>query len=64
MIVEIDERNFGPRRFDRGHPVKGQWVFGGVVCNPGITFFVPVPDRTAKTCTAVVAAYVRGEVQG
>jgi hypothetical protein len=25
--VEIDERKLGGRKYNRGHPVKGQWVF-------------------------------------
>jgi hypothetical protein len=29
-VVEIDESKFGRRKHHRGHPVKGQWVFGGV----------------------------------
>jgi hypothetical protein len=28
--VEIDESKFGRRKYHRGHPVMGQWVFGGV----------------------------------
>jgi hypothetical protein len=29
-IVEIDESKFGRRKYNRGHPVTGQCVFGGV----------------------------------
>jgi hypothetical protein len=28
--VEIVESKFGRRKYHRDHPVKGQWVFGGV----------------------------------
>jgi hypothetical protein len=28
--VEIDESKIGRRKYNRGHPVEGQWVFGGV----------------------------------
>ena len=43
--VEIDESNFGRPKYHGGHPVKGQWVFGGVQRGSGKTFLVPVPDR-------------------
>jgi hypothetical protein len=36
--VEIDESKFGQRKYYRGHPVKGQWMFGGVECESGRTF--------------------------
>ena len=29
---------FGRRKYNRGHPVKGQWVFGGVERESGKTF--------------------------
>jgi hypothetical protein len=32
--VEIDESKFGRRKYHRGHPVTGQWVFGGVNESP------------------------------
>ena len=56
--VEIDESKFGRRKYNRGHPVKGQWVFGGVERESGRTFFVPVPDRTADTLTSVILAWI------
>jgi transposase-like protein len=51
--VEIDESKFGRRKFHRGHPVKGQWVFGSVELESGETFLVPVKDRTADTLMAI-----------
>jgi transposase-like protein len=56
--VEIDESKFGRRKYHRGHPVKGQWVFRGVERESGKTFLVPVPDRTADTLKAVIAAWI------
>jgi hypothetical protein len=47
--VEIYKSNFGWHKYHRGHPVKGQWVFGGIKRESGKTFLVPVLDRTADT---------------
>ena len=52
-IVEVNESKFGRRKYHRGHPVKGQWAFGGVQRESGRTFLVPVPDRTADTLVAI-----------
>jgi transposase-like protein len=56
--VEIDESKFGRRKYHRGHPVKGQWVFGGVERESGETFLVPVPDRTADTLMTVIRDWI------
>jgi hypothetical protein len=56
--VEIDASKFGRRKYHRGHPVKGQWVFGCVERESGRTFLVPVPDRTADTMTNVISAWI------
>jgi transposase-like protein len=52
--VEIDESKFGKRKYHRVHPVKGQWVFGGVERDTGNTFLVPVKDRTTDTLMTVI----------
>jgi transposase-like protein len=57
-VVEIDESKLGQRKFNRGHPFKGQWVFGGVERHSGRTFFVPVPDRSAETLVAVIRDWI------
>ena len=56
--VEIDESKFGRGKYNRGHALKGQWVFGGVECESGRTFLVPVPDRTADTLTSEIRAWI------
>ena len=43
--VQIDEAKFGKRKFQRGHPVEGQWVFGGYEKPTGRIFMVAVEDR-------------------
>jgi transposase-like protein len=52
--IEMDESKFGRRKYHRGHPVKGQWVFVGVERESGETFLVPVKDRTADTLMAII----------
>jgi len=42
----------------RGHPVQGQWVFGGVERGSGRTFLVPVPDRTADTLMDITREWI------
>jgi hypothetical protein len=49
-IVEIDESKIGRRKYNRGHPVQGQWVFGSVEQGSARTFLVPVLDRTLIAC--------------
>ena len=49
---------FGRRKYNIGHPVKGQWVFGVVERESGRTFLVPVPYRTADTLMTVIDAWI------
>jgi hypothetical protein len=56
--VEIDESKIDGRMYNSGHPVQGQWVFGGVERGSGRTFLVSVPDRTADTLTALVREWI------
>jgi hypothetical protein len=50
--IEINES--GERKYGRGFPVKGQWVFGGVERKSGKTFLVPVLDRNADILMALI----------
>ena len=56
--VEIDDSKIGRSKYSRGHPVQGQWVFGGVERRSGRTFPVPVPDRTADILTAIIRDWI------
>lgn len=56
--VEIDESKFGLCKYQHGHAVRGQRVFGGVERESGKTFLVPVPDRTADILMGVVSAWI------
>jgi hypothetical protein len=56
--VEIDNSKFGRRKYHRGHPVKGQWVFGGVERESGRTFLVPLRDSTADTLIDIIHYWI------
>ena len=56
--VEIDESKIGRPKYNRGHPVQGQWVFGGVERGSVRTFLVHAPDRTADTLTAIIREWI------
>jgi transposase-like protein len=56
--TEIKESKFGRHKYQWGHPVKGQWVFGGVERGTSRTFLLPVPDRTADTLMAIMHAWI------
>jgi len=57
-VVEIDESKFGKRKYNRGHYVKGQWVFGGVERGTGRTFLVAVHDRSAETLIGLIKQWI------
>jgi hypothetical protein len=57
-IVEIDESKIGRRKYNRVHPIQGQWMYGGVERGSGRTFLVAVPDRTADTLTAIIREWI------
>jgi hypothetical protein len=48
-VVEIDESKFGKRKYNRGHYVRVQWVFGCTERGSGRTSPVSVPERIAET---------------
>jgi hypothetical protein len=56
--VDINKTKFGRRKYHRGHPDKGQWVFGGVERGSGRIFLVPVTDRTVDAMTNVISAWI------
>lgn len=64
VIVEIDESKFAKRKYNRGHEVKGGWVFGGREKeDKSKTFMVVVPDRTRDTLIPIIQKYIaRGSI--
>jgi transposase-like protein len=57
-IVEIDESKFGKRKYHRGHPVEGQWVFGGYQRSNGRVFMVSVEDRKRATLLPIIRDWI------
>ena len=59
IIVEIDESKFGKRKDNRGHPVDGVWVVGGVQRTPERkAFMMVVQDRSAHTLQEIAKRFV------
>lgn len=58
VVVEIDESKFGKRKYNRGHHVEGQWVFGGIERGTGKCFLVPVEKRDRATLIPLIQKYI------
>ncbi|GFT08100.1 DDE_Tnp_IS1595 domain-containing protein [Nephila pilipes] len=58
-IVEIDESKFEKRKYNRGHRVEGQWVFGGVERGSGKLFLVAVHVRTKETLLSLIKEWIK-----
>jgi len=56
--VEIDESAFVRRKYNVGHEVKTQWVFGGIDVATKDAFLVAVEKRDAATLLPVLQQYV------
>ncbi len=44
-IIQIDESKIGKRKYNKGHFVEGQWVFGGIEDDSRNSFIVCVENR-------------------
>lgn len=59
IVVEIDESKFGKRKYNRGHPVDGVWIVGGVERTPERKIFlVKVLRRDQATLSDIIRRYV------
>uniref|UniRef100_A0A0L8GRH6 ISXO2-like transposase domain-containing protein n=1 Tax=Octopus bimaculoides TaxID=37653 RepID=A0A0L8GRH6_OCTBM len=59
MYVEIDELAFVRRKFNVGHQVQTQWVFGGIELGQGEKcFLVAVQDRSAEMLLPIIQQYI------
>ena len=57
-IVQIDESKFGKRKYDRGHHVEVQWVFGGIEQDSRKCFLVTVETRDERTLLPIIQKWI------
>ncbi|XP_035231364.1 uncharacterized protein LOC118203209 [Stegodyphus dumicola] len=57
-VVEVDESKFGKRKYNKGHYVEGQWVFGGVERDSGKVVLVAVHERSQETLIALIKQWI------
>ena len=53
-MVEIDETKIGKRKNNRGRPVDGVWVFGGIERGTKNMFLYTVAKRDANTLLPLI----------
>jgi len=58
-VVEIDESKFGKRKYNKGHHVEGQWIFGGSERGSGKMFLVPVEKRDSATLVGIIKQWIK-----
>ena len=56
--VQIDESKIGKRKYQRGHRVEGQWVFGGIEEDSRNCFIFEVEDRTEDTLISIIDKWI------
>ena len=58
--VEIDESKFGKRKYQKGHAVEGQWVFGGrEKYDKTKVFMIPVHNRKQETLLPLIQKWIK-----
>ncbi|KAE9542513.1 hypothetical protein AGLY_003374, partial [Aphis glycines] len=59
QVVEIDESKFGRRKYNHGHRVDGQWIFGGgFQRETGACFLIPVEKRDKDTLLTAINDWI------
>lgn len=53
-VVQIDESQFGKRKYHRGHHVEGPWVFGGIESDSRKSFLKLVDKRDEQTLLPII----------
>ncbi|XP_071051570.1 uncharacterized protein [Onthophagus taurus] len=58
-VVEIDESQFGRRKYHRGHRVEGQRVFGGYERGTGRVFMEVADNGSTDTLLPIIKKWIR-----
>ena len=58
-IVEIDESEFGKRKYHRGRSVDGVGVFRGIDQETNECFFKVVDDRSSATLVPIIKEFIK-----
>ena len=61
LHVEIDESLFVRRKYNVGHAVNQQWVFGGICRETHECFMFAVPDRSSETLLEIIASSIKSK---
>lgn len=59
--VEIDESKFGRRKYNKGHRVEWQWVFGGFERESVNVFMIPVQTRDRATLLPTIDKWITSQ---
>jgi hypothetical protein len=68
VIVEMDESKFGKRKYNRGHRVEGNWVWGCIErlvdpntgnCYAGRCVMIVVPNRTISCLRPLIERFIK-----
>lgn len=54
MTVELYESMFAKRKYNVGHVIEQQWVFGGICREPKESFLFAVENRSAASLMKII----------
>ncbi|XP_072030239.1 uncharacterized protein, partial [Amphiura filiformis] len=57
-VVQIDESKIGKRKYNKGHLVEGQWVFGGIEEDGRGAFLVCVEERSQAVLLPIIQKWI------
>lgn len=57
-MVESDKLKIGQRKFNRGHRVEWQWIFGDIERESGSSILIPVERRNKDTLLSIIKEWI------